>query len=78
MGMRLTGSLLEMYTPRGGSSLSLISDYEMARLQAFGLDLRKLSNLTVEERRPLTGSGKLPEEAQPDEARHVLNRSEVT
>nr|GFD03522.1 hypothetical protein [Tanacetum cinerariifolium] len=23
MGMRLTGSLLEMYTPRGGSSLSL-------------------------------------------------------
>nr|GFD43263.1 hypothetical protein [Tanacetum cinerariifolium] len=28
--------------------------------------------------RPSTGSGKLPEEAQPNEARHVPNRSETT
>nr|GFD27229.1 hypothetical protein [Tanacetum cinerariifolium] len=28
--------------------------------------------------RPSTGSGKLPEEAQPDEARHVLNQSKTT
>nr|GEY43278.1 hypothetical protein [Tanacetum cinerariifolium] len=28
--------------------------------------------------RPSTGSGKLLEEAQPDEARHVPNRSEAT
>nr|GFC81854.1 hypothetical protein [Tanacetum cinerariifolium] len=27
--------------------------------------------------RSLTGSGKLPEEAQPDEARHVSNRSKA-
>nr|GFC67946.1 hypothetical protein [Tanacetum cinerariifolium] len=28
--------------------------------------------------RPLTGSGKLPEEAQPDKARHVPNRSKAS
>nr|GFD41522.1 hypothetical protein [Tanacetum cinerariifolium] len=28
--------------------------------------------------RPSTGSGKLPEEAQPDESRHIQIRSEAT
>nr|GEW11319.1 reverse transcriptase domain-containing protein [Tanacetum cinerariifolium] len=52
-GSLLTGNLLSMYTPRGGSLLSPISRLWNA---AYG--------------RSSTGSRKLPEEAQPYQARH--------
>nr|GFB26856.1 hypothetical protein [Tanacetum cinerariifolium] len=54
-------------------------DFKRLRLQDIEDMLLLLEHCHPEARgRPSTGSGKLPEEAQPDEARHVPIRSEAT
>nr|GFB32484.1 hypothetical protein [Tanacetum cinerariifolium] len=54
-------------------------DFKRLRLQNIEDMLLLLEHFHLEAcGRPSTGSGKLPEEAQPYEARHVPNRSEVT
>nr|GFC99064.1 hypothetical protein [Tanacetum cinerariifolium] len=49
MGSQLTGNLLSMYTPRGGSSLSLSSRLWNGTTISIWIGFRKLSNLTVKE-----------------------------
>nr|GEZ87449.1 hypothetical protein [Tanacetum cinerariifolium] len=49
-GSLLTGNLLSMYTPRGGSLLSPISRLWNGTTISIKIGYRKLSNLTVEER----------------------------
>nr|GEV59030.1 hypothetical protein [Tanacetum cinerariifolium] len=50
MGSHLTGNLLSMYTPRGGSSLLPSSRLWNDTTISIWIGFRKLSNLTVEER----------------------------